>query len=324
MLFFTASVTTQAQVSIETVRVGDAGNAGNSNDSNFGAVDYEYNIGKYEVTNSQYAAFLNAVAATDTRSLYSTVMNSDPVGGITRSGSSGSYSYAVKSGFENMPVVHVSFWDAARFANWVNNGQGSASTETGSYTLTSSSITANTVTRNVSANWVIANENEWYKAAYYDPTREVNDTGPYWSQATRSDSLADNTDFAATNGANYEDGDYANGGEDGPGFTAVGAYSNAVSYYGTYDQGGNAAEWNETRVSSNSRGLRGGSFGDPALSLSASSRFENPAAIQVMSYGFRLVSLSTIPEPSATGFFVGAFALAGVMMRRKSLRNSFL
>ncbi len=54
---------------------------------------YTYQIGRYEVSNAQYAEFLNAVAATDTYSLYATSMGSG-VGGITRSGSSGSYTYS--------------------------------------------------------------------------------------------------------------------------------------------------------------------------------------------------------------------------------------
>jgi hypothetical protein len=55
------------------------------------------------------------------------------VGGITRSGSDGSYTYTAKAGFENKPVTYVSFWDALRFANWLNNGQGGGDTETGAY-----------------------------------------------------------------------------------------------------------------------------------------------------------------------------------------------
>ena len=62
-------------VVIETVPVGNVGNAGELSgagaggrgpDRICGAVDYAYNIGKYEVTNAQYAEFLNAAAATDT------------------------------------------------------------------------------------------------------------------------------------------------------------------------------------------------------------------------------------------------------------------
>ena len=56
-------------------------------------------------------------------------------GGITRSGSDGSYSYATILGHDNMPVNWVSWYDAIRFANWLNNGQGNGDTETGAYTL---------------------------------------------------------------------------------------------------------------------------------------------------------------------------------------------
>ena len=34
-----------------------------------------------------------------------------------------------------MPVNYVDFYDALRFANWMNNGQGNGDTETGAYTL---------------------------------------------------------------------------------------------------------------------------------------------------------------------------------------------
>ncbi len=40
--------------------------------------------------------------------------------------------------------------------------------------------------------------------------------------------------------------------------TPVGAFTQADSYYGTYDQGGNVWEWNDTIIGS-SRGVRGGS-----------------------------------------------------------------
>lgn len=59
-----ATGTTQA-ITIDTVAVGNAGNAADPT-TTYGAVSYEYNIGKYEVTIGQYTSFLNAVAATDT------------------------------------------------------------------------------------------------------------------------------------------------------------------------------------------------------------------------------------------------------------------
>lgn len=133
--------------------VGNAGNAADS--SNFGSVSYAYNIGEYDVTVSQYTAFLNAVAQTDTYSLYDSSMAGTTLGdpGIAQNGSSGSYSYSVAAGRGNHPVTDVTFWDALRFSNWLDNGQpngaeGPGTTETGAYTLTSTAIANNTVTRN--------------------------------------------------------------------------------------------------------------------------------------------------------------------------------
>ena len=48
------------------------GNSGNAADTTiYGAVAYSYWIGKYDVTGSQYTAFLNAVGKSDTYALYS-------------------------------------------------------------------------------------------------------------------------------------------------------------------------------------------------------------------------------------------------------------
>jgi formylglycine-generating enzyme required for sulfatase activity len=46
-----------ASVTIDWVTVGNAGNAADAN--GYGAVSYNYRIGKYEVTNAQYGEFLN-------------------------------------------------------------------------------------------------------------------------------------------------------------------------------------------------------------------------------------------------------------------------
>ena len=104
----------------------------------YGSVAYDYRIGTTEVTNAQYVDFLNAVAATDPYGLYNTSMGSDTRGGITRSGSGtipDPYIYSVKAdavgqgpggsdyAYADKPVVYVSWGDAARFSNWLNNGQ---------------------------------------------------------------------------------------------------------------------------------------------------------------------------------------------------------
>ena len=95
-------------VTINTVPVGNPGNAGEvQSQGTFGAVSYDYRIGAYEVTNAQYAEFLNAKAASDPLGLYSASMGSDARGGITQSGVSGTFSYAAKTDMGNKPVNFV-------------------------------------------------------------------------------------------------------------------------------------------------------------------------------------------------------------------------
>ena len=116
-------------LNIKTVPVGDPGNAADT--TGYGAVAYQFSIGKYDVTNAQYGQFLNAKAASgDPRGLWNDSMSSDPDGGINRSGS-GPYKYAVKTGQGNQPVVVVIWYDAIRFVNWLTNGQGNGDTESG-------------------------------------------------------------------------------------------------------------------------------------------------------------------------------------------------
>ena len=123
-------------VSIDMATVGNQGNVGQTHNYGsfggsltFGAVNHSYRIGKQEVTISQYSAFLNAVAATDTYSLYNAGMASDGnISGIRQNGFSGNYTYSV-IGSPDRPITYVSWFDAARFANWMANGQGRGGTE---------------------------------------------------------------------------------------------------------------------------------------------------------------------------------------------------
>jgi formylglycine-generating enzyme len=176
---------TGGQTSLQVVTVGDAGNPADS--TGYGSVGYVYQMGKYDVTNAQYAEFLNAKATSgDPYGLWHSNMSSDANGGIRRSGT-GTYTYTVKPGQGNQPVANITWLNAIRFVNWLNNGQGiSASTEVGSYTLLGGTPTPSnwaTITRNPEAQWVLPTENEWYKAAYYKGGTNAG----YWDYPTQSD-----------------------------------------------------------------------------------------------------------------------------------------
>ena len=259
----------RAGLAIETVTVGNPGNAGDPQMQGiFGAVHYVYTIGKYEVTTGQYTAFLNAVAATDAYALFNVNMWTHQAGcKIERTGSPGSYTYRNAPDWANRPVNFVSWGDAARFANWLHNGQPTGAqdlttTEDGSYFLNgmTSDHELEHVVREPGATWVIPTENEWYKAAYH---KNDGVTGNYWDYPTSANNGVSNEliDPDPGNNATFSGiifGDWTIG---APYYrTRVGAHENSASPYGTFDQGGNVQEFNETVPEPDIRGVRGGSW----------------------------------------------------------------
>jgi formylglycine-generating enzyme required for sulfatase activity len=308
-----------AVVTIDYVTVGNAGNAADPT-TGYGAVAYTYQIGKYEVTNAQYTAFLNAVDATgaNANGIYNTNMGSNASGGITfTSGAASGSKYTIRTSMGDKPVNYVSWYDSARFTNWLHNGQGAGSTETGAYTLSGNT---GIIIKNVNATVWLPSENEWYKAAYYDPTVGAGGDN-YWLYPTQSDSVptvaaANATGDISNPGANVAN--YSNGADwnsqDGN-VTTVGSAA-ANNYYGTADMAGNLFEWNDAVISLSSRGLRGGSWlnGD-GTNLRASFREPSGPTGQFEDLGFRVASVSAIPEPSVA--LLGGLSLLGLLRRRR-------
>ncbi len=323
--------------SLEFVTVGDPGNANDTRwtaPNRHGAVSYSYKIGTYEVTAGQYCAFLNAVAKTDTYGLYDPNMLSNSYGcKIRRSGGSGNYSYLVDAngdGIEdadrvNRPVNYISWGDAARFVNWLSNGQpsgsqGSQITEDGAYYINGavSSAELMSVTKKSTAKYWIPTLDEWYKAAYYDPSKPGG--AGYWLTAARSDSTPGRDLTEATNPGNnmnylasspypIDSGTYYT--------TIVGEFQLSHSYYATWDQGGNVVEWTDTPYSSmpsENRVLHGGSFcSSPCNSGSGASY---PASSGDYQTGFRVAM--QVPEPgSSVLVFLGAFSLLAYAWQRR-------
>jgi len=299
--------------------VGNLGNLDGPYDGGKGAVDYDFRIGKFEVTAGQYTEFLNAVATDDTYSLYNPRM-ADPVhddshpddlpfGGanIQRTGSAGSYSYSVASDWEDRPVNYVSWGDVTRFANWLTNGmpsgaQDATTTEDGSYPLfgatSSTDLKAAVAARRTLAEgglYFMPSEDEWYKAAFH---KNDGDTGNYFDYATSSDTLpgyiADAgsiTDPDPGNVATW-DGDAGVDGIGAPYYrTEAGEHENTSSPYGAFDMNGNLGEWTEGLGFGSFAIVRNGEYAYGPDNLHADFRRIRSLTRESGDIGFRMTSL---------------------------------
>jgi formylglycine-generating enzyme required for sulfatase activity len=316
--------------SLTMVTVGDPGNAVDK--TGYGAVSYTYQMGKYDVTAAQYCQFLNAVATqSDTYGLYNTYMAGGPGTcscGITRTGSPGSYSYnTTSSGYSsvnngNFPVNYVTWGDAARFCNWVTNGQPTVgvenltTTENGSYYVNGATTDAALmgVTRNANAQYVIPTEDEWYKPAYY---KGGGTNAGYWLYPTKSNTNPSNTlSSTGTNNANFYNpsslfSDPVNY------LTVVGAFAGSPGPYGTYDMGGDVYQWDETGGSD--RHLAGGDFYIYGGYMQAGGWVGANPSMEVDTFGFRVADVGApVPEPlTMLALSMGIVGLGGYIRRRR-------
>ncbi len=296
----TANVTGNSLMLMSMVTVGNPGNAADTASSNpgYGAVSYSYQIGTYDVTGSQYTAFLNAVGSTDTYGLYNASMGTDSqVAQISRSGTAGTYTYAVMNGTGSRPISYVSWFDCARFSNWMSNGQlrgaqNDTTTENGAYYVNgaisgSNPVVVNTTNPNTGTppTYRIPLENQWYKAAYYSPNYGGTGVGGYYAYATKSDTapVAATASNNNPNQANYKNAiGHA---------TDVGSFSGSGSFYDTFDQTGNVYQWNDFEEQPGpSRGFRGGGWTDSSFFVSSDYRDFNNVDLEKEFIGFRLAS----------------------------------
>jgi sulfatase modifying factor 1 len=157
----------------------------------FGAVADNFDIMKYEWTNDNYVTFLNAVDpdGTNPNSIYAGGMGSgfnnlpkqivlDPAAPLGRRYSVDSTGY---SDMGSRSVVFIDWFRAARVANWLHNGMRAYTTtdssaiapqNVGAYTL-GTKTRGDAVARNVDSLYWVPNENQWYKAAYFDPSNSI-------------------------------------------------------------------------------------------------------------------------------------------------------
>ena len=276
-------------ITMDFVSVGNPGNAGELSgsgagghgpDAIVGAVDYSYNIGKYEVSKDQWDA-VSGIAGD---------LLDDP-------------GYWIG----DQPVAAISWNEAAMFCNWLTSGDVTA----GAYTIDGSGVVTG-IDRDsaISAHgtvYVIPTENEWYKAAYYNPG-----TSTYYNYPTGSDSVPDGID---DDGDTEFDAVFYDGHNQGHPNDVDDA--GLLSPYGTMGQGGNVWEWNETLITGSSRGLRGGGWGYDSSYLHASARNYYYPSSEGYFLGFRVASSAAVPEPGSLIIWACGGLGAFVLRRRR-------
>lgn len=277
------------EFSIDFLEVGNPNNLG-SNANDLGKVDYTYKISKYEISTAILQAF-NANAAS-----YSGV-DYDPVPITFKNWGTGN---------ESLPGADVTWLEAARFVNYLNESEGFQA----AYNFANSSVTTNISLWDSSEAWQLGGENlyrhkdaryflptsdEWAKAAYYNAG-----TSTYTSFPT-----GDATPTPVLSGTGANEAVYTFGGVTPTGPAPV-TMAGGTSYYGAMGMAGNVNEWVETSKlgvfdpTANRIALGGGYTSNTETLISINYQEDRiPASYQADFVGFRVAAYVPPPPPSS-------------------------
>ncbi len=274
LCFFSLSSSLSAKVvqgiDIDFVTISNPGNPGDpraaANPTGCGAVDYIYQIGKYEVTNDQWEAFVAAAGA--------------PTGN-----NSNAYDESTPWTGTYVPTTKVSWYEAAQFCNYLTSGDKSQ----GAYQFSGNNtnpgdflvINRDSAVSTYGIAYVIPTEDEWYKAAFYTGSS-------YSTYANGQDTIP-----VADNGWNYSGGAYSSPWDVGSG---------TMEQNGTFDMMGNVWEWNENLLygTGTQYCFNGGSYNTAAEYLSSSDRSGYYSSYEGYGIGLRVAS---VPEPTTVLLF---------------------
>ena len=261
---------TTNEFTVDFVSISQTNNAADT--TGYGAVPYNYRVGTYEISQLQ----------------------------ITKATQVGMANVSAGAWTNNQPAANLSWYEAAAFVNFLNTNSGKTaaydlSFSDGSWSMTlqssSNAWTAGgtNLYRNKDAYYFLPSDNEWYKAAYYNPSGTN-----YFLYPTASSSVPTAVASGTTSGTAV----YCGGAVTEP---AAVTLAGGLSPYGTMGQGGNVFEWMESSLDgSNSsasadRTVRGGNAFFPESDLRSSFRAYGAPELGASTFGFRVAS---VPEPS--------------------------
>ncbi len=341
------------QHGIEFVTIGAPGNAawaGNNLPGDMavgrGSVGYEYRIGRYEITTTQWVEFMNAAFDRPTNDRLPWIVPPDSGNwGATSTSPTvpGGSRWRVPAGNELRGVGDISWRMAAMYCNWLHNDKSTARSAflNGAYDVSTFGSApqfgfTDQITRNANAKFFIPSWDEWLKAAHFDPNKNGPGQAGWWQYNITQDLRP----AYGPPGVNVTYGNVQPGPDPSgplaqansgwafefPGFNAIGtrlgAYANvAQSPWGLLDTAGGTREWTEGtmfldpntpvyRMLEGSAWLDspGNAIGNDWIGANSS---EAPF-IATFDFGFRIAAV--VPAPSCGGVLI---LLGCVSLRRR-------
>ena len=328
---------------IDFVTVGAVSNAAypgdgtpNNRAQGRGGVNYEYRIGRYEVTTAQWVEFFNAAYDRPASDRIPHLLPPEFWGAVpTTPNTQGGLRWRVPAGNEMRPTGDISWRMAAIYCNWLHNDKATTREAflSGAYDVSTFQYVeigfSDQLTKSPGAKYWIPTWDEWLKAAHYDPAKQNGDgsVGGWWRYSTTSDTVpVYGPPGVSVNGVLAR----ANAGWNSvnfPGFNPftvpLGAYANVTSPWGLFDTAGGTREWCEEAILlsgiwPSSRVFDGSSWvvSAPFASDLIDPREGDFPSLATFDLGFRIAS--SIPSPSSVAIVFGTLPF---LMRRRRLHG---
>ena len=253
---------------MDFVTVGNPNNAADTTGSPnpVGSVSYVYGMGKYEVSRDI------VTKASTAGGLGITMYDMSSYGGNGA----------------NKPATGISWYEAARFVNYLNNAIGyppaykfDASGNFQLWTSQDLGYVATNPFRNAQAKYFLPNLDEWYKAAY----------GGFWNGGWYNYTHGSDSPPTAVASSVDLGGRAVIVGQTGPADVTSAA---SINYYGTIGMGGNVSEWTEAaydlvnNTTDEAREIRGGSWDRNSNHLNCAFRSSYEPSWEISTHGFRV------------------------------------
>jgi sulfatase modifying factor 1 len=297
-----------------------------------GTVNYEYRIGRFEVTTAQWVEFFNAAYDRADAPLPHLLPPGFWGATPTTPNTPGGRRWTVPAGNDMRPVGDISWRMAAMYCNWLHNDKNTdrSAFMNGAYDVSTFSYADigfnDQLTRHPDARYWIPTWDEWLKAAHYDPVAaqwRVFPNGTDTPLVYGPPGVLVNGQPTQAN-AGWISAEYPG---HSPFAVPLGAYANVQSPWGLFDVAGGTREWTEDTLYVSGiwpafRRFDGSAWGASAPSLT--DQIHNAGgdfpSLSTFDLGFRIAS--SVPSPGFSALGIGLLVAWSRRQRREASPRS--